>query len=35
MEDMELEDDYEKFEKLLVNMFENQFSTKFEIDWMD
>jgi hypothetical protein len=26
---------YEQFEELLIKMFEKQFSTKFEIDWLD
>jgi hypothetical protein len=30
-----MEDDYEQFEELLIKMFEKQFSTKFEIDWLD
>ena len=30
-----MEEDYEQFEELLIKMFEKQFSTKFEIDWLD
>ena len=35
MEKLKMEDDYEQFEELLIKMFEEQFSTKFEIDWLD
>jgi hypothetical protein len=35
MEKMKLGGEYQKFEKLLVDMFEKQFSTRVEIDWMD
>jgi hypothetical protein len=35
MEKLNMEDDYEQFEELLMKMFEEQFSTKFEIDWLD
>jgi hypothetical protein len=35
MEKMKLGGEYRKFEKLLVDMFEKQFSTKVKIDWMD
>ena len=35
MEKLKMEDNYEQFEELLVKMFEKQFSTKFEIDWLD
>ena len=35
MEKLNMEDDYEQFEELLENMFEKQFSTKFQINWLD
>jgi len=35
MEKLKMEDDYKQFEDLLVKMFEAQFHTKFEIEWVD
>ena len=35
VEKLKMEDDYEQFEELLMKMFEKQFSTKFEIEWLD
>lgn len=35
MEKLNMEDDYDQFEELLMKMLEEQFSTKFEIDWLD